>query len=83
MDTEEFLNGIRQLLELATEKHTAIMCTEALWWRCHRSLIADYLKLRGSVVIHVMDATHTQIHPYTSAARIIHGRLSYEGLLGE
>src|SRR5207245_7192868 len=53
------------------------------WWRCHRSLIADYLKLRGSMVIHVMDETHTQIHPYTSAARIIHGRLSYEGLLGE
>lgn len=82
MDTEEFLKGIRQLLELATEKRTAIMCAEALWWRCHRSLIADYLKLRGSVVIHIMDATHTQIHPYTSAARIIQGRLSYEGLLG-
>jgi uncharacterized protein (DUF488 family) len=83
MDTEGFLNGIRQLLELATEQRTAIMCAEALWWRCHRSLIADYLKLRSLVVIHVMDATHTQIHPYTSAARIIHGRLSYEGLLGE
>ena len=83
MDTEGFLKGIKQLLALAIEKRTAIMCAEALWWRCHRSLIADYLKLRGSMVIHVMDETHSQIHPYTSAARIIHGRLSYEGLLGE
>jgi uncharacterized protein (DUF488 family) len=80
MDTREFQEGISQLLDLAAEKRTVIMCAEALWWRCHRSLIADYLKLRGSVVIHVMDATHTQVHPYTSAARIVHGKVSYEGL---
>ena len=80
MDTSEFQEGISELIDLATEKRTVIMCAEALWWRCHRSLIADYLKLRGSVVIHLMDATHTQLHPYTSAARIVHGKVSYEGL---
>jgi uncharacterized protein (DUF488 family) len=80
MDTREFQEGISQLLDLAIEKRTVIMCAEALWWRCHRSLIADYLKLLGAVVIHVMDATHTQLHPYTTAARIVQGKLSYEGL---
>jgi len=83
MDTEEFQKGISLLLDLATKKPTAIMCAEALWWRCHRSLIADYLKVHGALVIHIIDATQTQIHPYTSAARIIHGKLSYEGLFAE
>jgi uncharacterized protein (DUF488 family) len=82
METREFQEGISHLLDLATERRTVIMCAEALWWRCHRSLIADYLKLRGSVVIHVVDATHTQVHPYTSAARIVDGKLSYEDLFG-
>jgi uncharacterized protein (DUF488 family) len=57
------------------------MCAEALWWRCHRSLISDYLKARGVEVIHILDAAHDQPHPYTSAARIVDGELSYAGLL--
>jgi uncharacterized protein (DUF488 family) len=57
------------------------MCAEALWWRCHRSLIADFLKAKGVEVTHILDAKHDATHPYTSAARIINGRLSYEGLL--
>jgi uncharacterized protein (DUF488 family) len=80
METEEFAEGIAQLLEVATTKRTAIMCAEALWWRCHRSLIADYLKAHGVQVIHILAANKTEEHPYTSAARIIDGRLSYEGL---
>lgn len=81
MESEEFQQGIEELSALAAEKRTAIMCAESLWWRCHRSLIADFLKARGVEVIHVLDAKKTEVHPYTSAARIVDGRLSYEGLL--
>lgn len=81
MESEEFKKGIEELLELTQEKRTAIMCAEALWWRCHRRLIADFLKANGVEVIHVLDVKKTETHPYTTAARIIDGRLSYEGLL--
>jgi uncharacterized protein (DUF488 family) len=53
------------------------MCAEAVWWRCHRSLISDYLKARGIEVIHILDANKTEPHPYTSPARIVNGKLSY------
>lgn len=80
METEEFKEGIETLLELAGPKRTAIMCAEALWWRCHRSLVADYLKSNSVEVLHILNAQKTEKHPYTSAARIVEGRLSYEGL---
>jgi uncharacterized protein (DUF488 family) len=83
MDSKEFQQGIVDLLKVAAEKRTAIMCAEALWWRCHRSLIADFLKAKGFEVIHILDARHTEQHPFTSAARIVDGQLSYEGLLVE
>jgi uncharacterized protein (DUF488 family) len=83
METVEFKQGIEKLLELARKSRTAVMCAEALWWRCHRSLIADYLKTLGVTVIHVRDAKQSEEHPYTGAARIIQGRLSYEGLFSE
>ena len=83
METEEFKEGIGRLRELARKSRTVVMCAEALWWRCHRSLIADYLKALGATVIHMSDEKQTQIHPYTSAARIVLGRLSYEGLFSE
>ena len=82
METEEFKNGVRELLELASSKRVAIMCAEAVWWRCHRSLISDYLKAEGHEVIHILDEKKTEEHPYTSAARIVNGELSYRGLLG-
>lgn len=77
MMTPEFRAGIERLLALAKEKRTAIMCAEALWWQCHRSLIADYLKAAGHNVIHIMTPTKTEQHPFTSAARLVDGRLSY------
>jgi uncharacterized protein (DUF488 family) len=82
MESEEFKQGIEDLLDLAQAKRTAVMCAEALWWRCHRSLISDYLKAYAIDVTHILDDQHTQAHPYTAAARIVEGRLSYEGLLG-
>ena len=79
METEQFQKGIERLLDVAAEAGpTAIMCAEAVWWRCHRSLIADYLKAHGVKVLHVLGANKVEPHPYTSAARIVNGELSYE-----
>src|SRR4029453_2706873 len=64
--------------ETVTPCSTPIMCGEAVWWGCHRSLIADYLKARGVEVLHVFSANKVEPHPYTSAARIVNGELSYE-----
>ena len=63
--------------EAVTPWSTAIMCAEAVWWRCHRSLIADYLKARGVEVLHILSANKVEPHPYTSASRIVNGELSY------
>lgn len=83
MESDEFKQGIEDLLRLAHTKRTAVMCAETLWWRCHRSLIADYLKASNVEVIHILDGKHTEKHPYTSAARIVDSGLSYEGLFAE
>jgi uncharacterized protein (DUF488 family) len=78
METEEFRKGVERLLDLAASAGpTAIMCAEAVWWRCHRSLISDYLKARGIEILHIIDAKQTELHPYTSAARVVNGKLSY------
>jgi uncharacterized protein (DUF488 family) len=78
METEPFHDGVKHLLDSAADAGpTAIMCAEAVWWRCHRSLISDHLKARGIEVMHIMDATKTEPHPYTSAARVVDGKLSY------
>jgi uncharacterized protein (DUF488 family) len=81
METAEFEEGIRDLIAIARKDSTAIMCAESLWWRCHRSLIADYLKAAGVSVVHILDEKKTEMHPFTSAARIVDGELSYRGLL--
>jgi uncharacterized protein (DUF488 family) len=78
METEEFHKGIERLFDLASKSGpSSIMCAEAVWWRCHRGLISDYLKARGIEVLHILDANKTEPHPYTSAARIVDGKLSY------
>ena len=81
METDSFREGIEELLELASKARTAIMCAEAVWWRCHRSLIADYLKAEGVSVNHILAVGKSEPHPYTSAARIVDGKLSYGALL--
>ena len=81
--TAEFAEGLTELLTLAAGKRTAMMCAEVVWWRCHRSLVSDVLKLRGIEVIHIIDARHTTEHPYTSPAHIVDGHLSYAPAQGE
>src|SRR5918995_1063212 len=76
METAEFQQGVEQLLELAQKQSTAVMCAEAVWWRCHRSLISDYLKAKGVKVVHILSEKKTEEHPYTPVARIVEGRLS-------
>jgi uncharacterized protein (DUF488 family) len=77
MSSTEFAQGLAQLLEVSCNARTAIMCSEALWWRCHRSMIADALCVRGIEVVHILDAKHSVVHPMTSPARIVGGVLSY------
>jgi uncharacterized protein (DUF488 family) len=77
METAEFATALSEVIELARTRRTTLMCAEGLWWRCHRALIADALLVRGFEVTHILDASHTTAHPYTSAAHIIDGRLSY------
>jgi len=81
METEGFRSGAEDLLELAKNERVAVMCAEAVWWRCHRSLVADYLKAVGHTVLHIMDESKTEEHPFTPAAQLIDGKLSYRGLL--
>jgi len=77
METDAFRAGVERLLQLARDKRTAVTCAEAVWWRCHRALIADYLKASGVNVIHLNSAARNTVHPYTTAARISNGKLSY------
>lgn len=79
MDTDEFRKALADLLRLARSKRTALLCAEALWWRCHRALISDYLKAHDVQVLHITDLGQVEPHPYTPAAQIIDGRLSYSG----
>lgn len=77
METVDFKKAIEKLTVVAQKNTTAIMCSEAVWWRCHRALISDYLKVRGWKILHIMSKSSVQEHPYTTAAKIIENKLTY------
>lgn len=77
METESFKKGISTLTTIAIKHPTAYMCSEAVWWRCHRSMVSDYLKAKGWTVLHIMAVGKAEEHPYTSPARIIGDRVVY------
>jgi uncharacterized protein (DUF488 family) len=77
MATDAFAEGLDRLVNLACGLRTAVMCAESVWWRCHRGLIADVLRWLRFDVIHILGPGSTAPHPYTAAARIVGGRLSY------
>lgn len=77
METAEFEKAINNLEKIAVQKPTAIMCAEAVWWRCHRSMVSDYLKTKGWTVLHIMAVGKVQEHKYTAPAEVIDGNLSY------
>jgi uncharacterized protein (DUF488 family) len=77
METEDFKKGLQKLENLALENRTAFFCSEAVWWRCHRSMISDELKAEGWEVCHIMLENKCTEHPYTQPATIIDGKLTY------
>jgi len=77
METQEFRDGIERLEKIASHGTTAYMCSEAVWWRCHRSMISDFLLSRGWTVLHIMALGKVIEHSYTAPAYLIDGRLSY------
>jgi len=77
METADFKNALQQLELLAKENRVAYMCSEAVWWSCHRSLISDYLKFNSWTVMHIMAAGKAEEHPYTKPAIVSGGKLSY------
>lgn len=77
METPEFKEALDELKKLANEKRTAIMCAEAVWWSCHRSLISDALKVEGWEVMHIMGENKATEHPYTAPANVVDGKLNY------
>lgn len=80
--SDEFANGLFSLLTTAHGLRTAVMCAEALWWRCHRRLIADVLVSLGVQVVHINDATVSALHRIAPPARLIGGILSYQSEAG-
>ena len=78
MQTNEFVQAAAKLEALAQKQFTAIMCSEAVWWSCHRSLVSDYLKWKGWTVMHIMNEQKATEHPYTKPARVADGTLRYD-----
>jgi uncharacterized protein (DUF488 family) len=78
METDAFKEGIVILEKIALQQPTAFMCSEAVWWRCHRSMVSDYLKASGWKVMHIMGMGKAEEHPFTAPAKIEKGRLTYK-----
>ena len=77
--SDDFDAGLDELLALSAERNVAIMCSEAVWWRCHRRIIADYAILHGRAVMHLMSATKMDPAKMTPGAVEKDGRLVYPG----
>ena len=81
MQTGEFERALDELVALAAQQPTAIMCAEAVWWRCHRQLTADALVARGIEVRHITSASAAPPHTLTQFARATNGKVTYPGLV--
>lgn len=77
MQTKEFREGLTELMKIAEEKVTVIMCSEAVPWRCHRSMVSDALLLYGFDVIDIMTANSTRVHHLTSFAKVKGKKITY------
>lgn len=77
MQTPEFDAALAELIQRARQAPLAIMCAEAVPWRCHRSLIADALTVRGIACEHITSRTRRQPHRMTPFAKVRQGRISY------
>lgn len=79
MQTSDFKESLESLMEIAREKPTAVMCAEAVPWRCHRSLIADALTVRHFAVLHIIGKGSPRMHSVTRFAKIKGMNISYPG----
>lgn len=77
MLTDEFRAGIDQLVKLASTKPAAYMCSESVFWRCHRRLVSDFLLMKGFEIQHIMPNGELRPHALTEGAKIEAGGLSY------
>jgi len=77
-DSDDFRHGLDELIALAERARTAYMCSEGLWWRCHRRIISDHLVVRGWAVIHIMPTGKLTEHSLPDFARVENGRLTYD-----
>ena len=77
MQTAEFEKGIEKLVNLTEKEQVAMMCAEAVPWRCHRSLVADALLVRGIAVYHITSPTRAEPHRLTTFARVKGTRITY------
>jgi uncharacterized protein (DUF488 family) len=77
MQTPGFATGLEKLTQAAAHRKVAIMCAEAVPWRCHRSLIADALLVAGYKVMHIISAAPAQPHTLTEFAKVAGGRITY------
>lgn len=77
MQTDEFSNSLQTLIDRSLMKRTAIMCAEAVPWRCHRSLVADALSIRNIPVVEILSATDYRMHKITSFAQVEGTRITY------
>jgi uncharacterized protein (DUF488 family) len=75
--SEDFEAALEELLDVSRERRCAIMCAEAVWWRCHRRIIADYLLERGREVFHLMGDAKVEPARLTPGARLEDGKISY------
>lgn len=82
MATSEFVSARERLMQLAQSRRTAVMCAEAVWWRCHRRLIADDFIARGWQVLHLITPGRSEPHPLNPAARMVDGVLRYPAETG-
>lgn len=80
MGTREFDDALSALIVWSEVAPTAIMCAEAVWWRCHRRLVADALVARGIEVRHIISAVEPRRHTLTEFGRIQGGQVTYSGL---
>ena len=77
MRTDAFRSAVQQLLEFSSTTPTAYMCSESVFWRCHRRLVSDFLFVQGITVEHIMPTGELRPHTLTSGARVVAGELTY------
>jgi uncharacterized protein (DUF488 family) len=77
-DGDDFKRGLEELCALADRARTAYMCSEGLWWRCHRRIISDHLMLRGWTVMHIMPNGKLSEHALPAFARVTNGNIVYD-----